>query len=274
MSIHYISFPIMIAAGYWISCYLLVYTPPESTMRTIVGFTLIAVCVAELIVLSRIDAHPFTKSFIAFFTLIKDTHFISILSIIQPDIRRLKLHASTSPNLHRYSHFSFAIWILTSTRGIGTKWQIRNIPQGDNHFITRGKNTTVRFLIRQLSIIAWQYIALDFIYFGLLRDVQSTASHLYAFGTEMISAKTTVSHLAIRAILCAIFLIGTILLLDIVYRVLSVAAVATRISEWVDWPPIFGDWKDAISVRKFWRQVYTLFELSSLTKITVNFGIS
>ncbi|KAJ5602602.1 hypothetical protein N7537_005558 [Penicillium hordei] len=220
---------------------------------------LIILCCIEVAAQSHFEAHPALKLTIVFFTLIKVLHFVSIFGIVRVDIDDVKNPASKLSPSDTYHCTCTALRLVTSTRCIRTRWQIKGLHPSSNDFISNGTNQRVRFLVRQVSIIAWQYLGIDFLYFGLLLDMQNNKLHLYRPGADFLGPRTTSEQLMARAVLLCIFLPLCQILLDALYRAVSVVAVATYLTRWEDWPPIFGSVQSAYTVRNFWRQVILKF---------------
>jgi hypothetical protein len=243
---------------------------------------LFKLCCIEIIVQIYVDANSVFKVIITFFTFIKVLHFLSIHGIIGVDLcdiggQNTKMQASGD-----FRHFCTALRLATSTRGIRTKFEIKGIPSSSNKFISTGTHHRTRFLIRQIAIVAWQYLAIDLLYFGLAQHMQATRLHLYNPGSEFLSAWTTVDEMVARVVLLIIGVPACLILLDVIYRVFSVIFVATCMTRWEDWPPVFGSVCNAYTVRSFWGQVLfflnlpipqLVFYFSEKIPALANFGI-
>jgi hypothetical protein len=183
------------------------------------------------------------KLYINLFAFVHTVHCINILLIIGLDGETV----AHRKQLHDHGGILWRIWsaleMTFNPRGINTPWQIRSIPHFSPFF--SGKPGRVKFLARQMSIIAWQYLVLDV----LLNDSHerwTKGRHLSHLDVPdgLLSMKTV-------AQMVGSFLV-TRLSLDLIHRSLSVFCVATFLSAPHDWPSMFGCMWDTYTLSLFW----------------------
>ena len=237
-----------------VSAYAIASTVRGSYLRSAMISCLIMLCCIDLVTKSQLEANLHLKCVVRFFTLIKFLHFIALFGVLDVDMNDVQDPGPNISNSIVPRRFHTALRLVTSTRCIGTKWEITGLLPASNIFILGGSNQRGRFLIRQVSIIAWQYLAIDLLYI-LWRDMQRTSSHLYNPGTDFLGAGTTAAQAITRVVLITIFAPLIIIYMDVLHRVLSVVGVSTGMTQWEDWPPIFGNLQNAYTVQKFWGQV-------------------
>jgi hypothetical protein len=153
---------------------------------------------------------------------------------------------------------------------MGTPREIKNVPghpqyyttgtsrrgdkdkrsSGDAISIPRGK-----FLIRQIAIFTWQYLALD---------VLQTVARQQAFegGGGGSSGSSGFTHIdwfvspekwIERGLTNLItWFVTSRILIDANYRFVSILFVGAGLDSPQNWPPAFGRMKDVYTIRKFW----------------------
>lgn len=79
------------------------------------------------------------------------------------------------------------IWLIFNLRGIGTSWQIQRLnrfPRFYNRHSNKGKPSCGWYIVRQLLIIAWQYIFLDVIFLSSVNTTPEDTDNLFGHGKE------------------------------------------------------------------------------------------
>ncbi|RAH86212.1 hypothetical protein BO86DRAFT_303106 [Aspergillus japonicus CBS 114.51] len=206
----------------------------------------------ELALQGCVQAHPFVRVVVTFFSFIKIVHFINLFGILKLD-RTDRLSPTCKLEPTASSRFRSALHLAMSTRGIGTKWQIRGLPTWPPTLEAPGKaDFRARFLARQAVVVAWQYMAWDIVYNGVLLECARTQSHLYRPESDYLGFSTTAGQVRIRIIVAGVFVCGVLFVVDMLYRLASITEVSLNLTQWDDWPPLFGDIKDAYTVTRFW----------------------
>jgi hypothetical protein len=161
-------------------------------------------------------------------------HLLSIFIFIRPDHQELTqggvygLHESLVTRVVR------TVGFLYNLRGIGTRWQINKInPQPS--FLTKhssdNKPSRVRFLLRQICIIAWQWLFLDLLYEGALRQTPEERFAVLGTDLEFIYSGLTAEQWVHRSIVGFCGWLGPArVFLDLPYRIVSVVSVTLGLS--------------------------------------------
>lgn len=147
--------------------------------------------------------------------------------------------------------------LLTNYRGINTPWQAKNIPEFPRFYINHGSQVRPArawYILRQTSIIAWQYLLLDIIYLSSLDASPEDNTRLFGLGTEFLYWNAT-SEQWIGRFLVGVFAwyVPARVVLDITSRILFLPLVASGILSTDLCPPTFGRMGDAYTIRRFWR---------------------
>ncbi|PYH51889.1 wax synthase family protein [Aspergillus niger CBS 101883] len=147
-----------------------------------------------------------------------------------------------------------AFALLQSTRGIGTPWQVKNIPS--HPLVLRAKPPSRgQFIRRQLAIAIWEVLALILVLTSLAtHNVQDDdGSYICGSGREFQLADSSMKQLLGRITVTFLFgFPGSLLFLDAMYRMASLISVAARMTTIASWPPEFGSLADTYTVRGFW----------------------
>ncbi|KAJ5763071.1 hypothetical protein N7533_001752 [Penicillium manginii] len=170
---------------------------------------------------------------------------INVLLINPLDERDLAREMPTT--FFRSGHFYYVFEILSFTRGIKTPRQVKNLPAQPAFYDRYGGKIPVgRYLLRQLAIMAWQFMVID-IFQTLSGQMASEA------GLQEIEYNVPMEKWIERAIAHNItwFLVGR-LIIDCSFRLSSIVFVSLGLDEPSNWLPVFGRMKDAYSLRNFW----------------------
>jgi len=162
------------------------------------------------------------------------------------------LTAATNPaSKVNLSPFYQAYKMLYNYRGINTSWQVVKTPQTPS---TPSSLSSARtdFLPRQLFTIFIRYLALALFY-----EVSELLNSSPTYLSQM--------HTAARTYLTLNFVLHNYLLLSSLHELLSILFIyVLRLDEPHEWPPLYGDIREAYTVRRFWsyfwhRLVYAPF---------------
>lgn len=151
------------------------------------------------------------------------------------------------------SAFFRALNLCFSTRSVRSKWQIGNVPPFPSYFRDTAHPGRLSFLWRTAVIFIWQYLVLDLVDAIMAAQPPEETQAAYGNGQEYVLFNATKKQLATRLMtsVAGSFFIGR-LIMDFIYRAMTLAAVSTGISEPADWPPFFGRMRDAYTIRYFW----------------------
>ncbi|KAF3811669.1 Acetyltransferase pyr8 [Colletotrichum gloeosporioides] len=148
------------------------------------------------------------------------------------------------------------VGLMFNLRGIGTPWQISRInasPQSLDKHIENGKLRKGPWVVRQLQVLFWQYLFLDFTYLSSLDTSPEDAEKLFGTGKEFLYINANGEQWGARVAVGLIsWLAPARVTIDILYRVLSVVAVVSGMTSPEDWPPLFGSIWDSYTIRGFW----------------------
>ncbi|KAA8645299.1 uncharacterized protein ATNIH1004_006718 [Aspergillus tanneri] len=160
-----------------------------------------------------------------------------------------KQRSADHPGL--FKRVLFTISMLFSFRGIGTTHQVSYIPP----FPGRVVPSRARFLLRQCSLIALQYLIMDLL---ASSPPPPDVVNSWAYGKEWLWIRAlnphpvTLDDLRNRLIGCTMnwYIVGRVMN-DIWYRVFSVIFVGLGISEPKQWPPLYGHYCDTSTLRGY-----------------------
>lgn len=147
----------------------------------------------------------------------------------------------------------YAIGLFTQPRGINTAWQVKNAPSQPHYYQKRGLDipSRGRYLIRQIAIAFWQYLALDVFATLALKQALEQKKHetLPPIVQWDLSAEQWIERIISN--LVAGFVVSRILI-DFHHRAFSVILVAVGLDSPSNCPPLFGKAADACTMRGFW----------------------
>ncbi|CAI0644251.1 unnamed protein product [Colletotrichum noveboracense] len=148
------------------------------------------------------------------------------------------------------------VGLMFNLRGIGTPWQISRInasPQSLGKHTENGKLRKGPWVMRQLQVLFWQYLFLDFTYLSSLDTSPEDAEKLFGTGKEFLYINANGEQWGARVAVGLIsWLAPARVTIDILYRFLSVVAVVSGMTSLEDWPPLFGSIWDSYTIRGFW----------------------
>ncbi|OOG00685.1 hypothetical protein ASPCADRAFT_125695 [Aspergillus carbonarius ITEM 5010] len=229
-----------------ITLILLVRTPKGSILRWICLPSLVCMAYLEGVFVKISNHNVFAKvtvSGMPFTTIIQLINLLLVTSIDlteQPGTTRDKLVS--------------AFAILQTFRGIGTKWQAKNIPEFPL-ILKRNPPSRAQFIRRQMAIVIWEALALVLVLISFVPYIKPdhNGAYLYGPGREFLYAGSSIEQLLARV--KAAFILGfpgSMLFLDSSYRIGSVLAIGAGISKVGSWPPVFGSLQESYTVRGFW----------------------
>ncbi|EUC49779.1 hypothetical protein COCMIDRAFT_32796 [Bipolaris oryzae ATCC 44560] len=248
---------ILIPAG------LVVATPKYSWLRyfglVFIGFS--AYLIFQLA--PSLSNSIFHNSFVACEGILVVAHCTNLLLILQDggitwsDIQRHSGKAGTTPDpssdttpfVRKLVH---GARLVISLRGVETAWETKNTPQHPSS-LGHGGGSRTRFLIRQGSILAWQYLFLDVMLEVTMREPRENTDKFYRPGIEYEYWNLTGEQWFVRAFTPFVsWFVVSRLLLDSTWRALSILFVGSGLASPRSWRPLFGSMWEAYTLRNFW----------------------
>ncbi|KAH7174891.1 acetyltransferase [Fusarium flagelliforme] len=164
------------------------------------------------------------------------------------------------------------VCLILNVRGVGTPWQAKHLSEFPKFYTARDgsrKPTRAWYIIRQLAIVAWQYLLLDFIYASSMETLPEDTQKVFGHGVEYTYLDATGEQWMGR------FIVGVVawaipgrVTIDFTYRILSIVAVLSGFSSPEQWPPLFGSIWDAYTIRGFWSTFWHSYCRWTLTTIS------
>ncbi|KAH7161114.1 membrane bound O-acyl transferase family-domain-containing protein [Dactylonectria macrodidyma] len=186
------------------------------------------------------------------FVILQCCNFLVITRLDENDLAKAGVFQSSG-----FAHKLFrAVYLIFNLRGNGTPWQIKR-PNRFPRFFSRhsdnGEPTRASYVIRQMLIIAWQYLFLDVVFQSSLVTPPEDTQRLFGHGKEFIYFEATAEQLAARVVVSITSWLGPgRITIDLAYRGISVLAVVLGFTPPKDWPPLFGSIWDAYTIRGCW----------------------
>jgi hypothetical protein len=147
----------------------------------------------------------------------------------------------------------YATGLFTQPRGIKTPWQVKNAPSQPKYYQRRGwtQPPRGRFLIRQVAIASWQYLAFDVFATLALQQALDQKMHemLPPFVQWDLSVEQWIERISSN--LMAGFVVSRVLI-DFHHRAFSIIVVGLGLDSPSNCPPLFGRAADAYTLRGFW----------------------
>ncbi|EAU36847.1 predicted protein [Aspergillus terreus NIH2624] len=151
---------------------------------------------------------------------------------------------------HPHARLSKIIWsgmyLLHNYRGVRTKWQVKNTPDFPPYVKHAMWLSPNQFCMRQSIIAAWQLFSLAL----AVRFVQSIVPESTTCGEAPPLTKEFIR--AWRGFLPLLWIVICRSIMDIAFRLNSIASIIIGLSTPVDWPPLFNSTLDAWTLRRFW----------------------
>ncbi|KAI9037697.1 wax synthase family protein [Aspergillus affinis] len=234
---------------------LVVLTPRCSVLR-FAGIPLMSFFAYHIYFLSpQLSNSVFHNSFLACEGIIAVTHCINLLllhsGVTWDDLVR---HGAGSRSAGFIAKVLGAARLVVSLRGVNTGWEVKNLPSHPS-FLTRERKSvsTSSFLLRQVGILAWQYLFLDLLLAVTLQEPPENTDKFYSPGMEFAYLDATAEQWFIRAFTPFVsWYAVSRLLLDSTWRALSVIFVGAGLDTPEDWRPLFGSMWQSYTLRHFW----------------------
>ncbi|KAJ5360904.1 hypothetical protein N7517_010095 [Penicillium concentricum] len=188
-------------------------------------------------------------------------NLLLITKLDQTDLLRANLYSPSAGLLSRLSR----TWaLLLNFRGIGTTWEVRNIPQHAAYVQPNGRNQPMsrkRYVLRESVIIVWQYLLLDLIYESTKNTSPEDLMRLFGPGLEFKYLDATFEQWMGRLSVGVFsWLVPSRVCLSLSSRIYFLILVVLGISSPESCRPGFGRLRDACTMRgvwgKFWHQFF------------------
>ena len=236
-----------------ITAVLISSTPKTSGRRVLVVPFLILLAYYQFAFAALLSKNIVYNAVIACVQFVTVIHCVDLLLIYSISANDLIHQTSLGRSAGTSSYVFHALRITYNFRGVGTRWQVKNVPRFPSYFASQSSPSRGLFLIRQTAILLWQYLLIDVL--DAMRKQQSPEEvmHLYAPGAELLFFDATAEQRGSRiAVSLMTWYIVARLIIDSVYRLLSVVFVGSGVSSPQDWPPFFGSMWDAYTLRNYW----------------------
>ncbi|KAG8169352.1 hypothetical protein KVR01_000097 [Diaporthe batatas] len=165
----------------------------------------------------------------------------------------IRVHAAQLANLSKSSSsmlrgLKTAAGILLNVRRIGTHWQVKNIPS------SAGLKTQSRsgFVARRVAVTLVAYLFVDAVV-----SMPPPEQHLVRADKAALFSlrKLGVDDIAFRSGTVVGYWLCTCILNLFMNNVGAVVAVLLGLSSPTDWPPLYGPFSEAYTIRRFWGYV-------------------
>ncbi|KAL2815871.1 hypothetical protein BDW59DRAFT_166605 [Aspergillus cavernicola] len=207
------------AGEYSISSIALAFTSSESNLRKLCLLCLLLLGVFEIRLLSSLPGPELLRGVFAFSCFVKLLHFISLFLLLRVEINQLVPPAGDS----HATRLRAALNCLTSTRGIGTPWEVKT-------WSRRAGPPKGQYVARTLTVLVWQYMALDLLNFGAVRYFHREWPGILDVGAEFLSSGLSKEQLIVRLPLSCLLVANLRLLFAAIYGVLALISVVLNLS--------------------------------------------
>ncbi|KAJ6011367.1 hypothetical protein N7451_002779 [Penicillium sp. IBT 35674x] len=227
---------------YLVSSAALAFTTKKSNLRRLCILCLVLLAIPEIRLLSFLPGPELLRGVFAFSCIVKLLHFISLFLIL-----KVEIHQLIDPASSYFARFCAGLNCVTSPRGIKTLWEVKTWPECR-------ELPKHRYIAKNVIVLAWQYLLLDVVNFGVLKQFHLHWPGALAAGAEFVSAGSTKEQLMARLPLSFILVVNLRLLFTMVYGVLATLSVLLGFTSQKDWPPLFGSMRhlERFSIRSFW----------------------
>ncbi|KAJ0415691.1 membrane bound O-acyl transferase family-domain-containing protein [Aspergillus carlsbadensis] len=226
------------AAEYVVASVTLAFTAAESSLRKVCFVFLLGLAVVETRLLPFLSGPEQLRGVFAFSCFVKSLHFVSLFFILRVEIAQL-LPQNATPS----ARFLAALNCVTSTRGIGTPWEVKPRTQRgrdrDQPPKSKPKSRT-QYIAKTLLTLIWQYVALDLLNFGAVRYFQREWPGALSASAEFLGPASSKEQLLARLPLSCLLLVNLRLLFSMIHRVIAVVVVGLFAGDPEKWPPLFG----------------------------------
>ena len=136
---------------------------------------------------------------------------------------------------------------ILNIRGIGWNYQIPHLPR-------RPAQTRLRFAISRIIRVGWYLFVTD------VAQTYISTNPLFSLSGDAARSMRSQGPVLIVFNVAA-YMALSYCTLNIYYDAIALLAVVFGLSESKDWPVAFGKWRDAYTVRRFWRSVASFYTL-------------
>jgi hypothetical protein len=248
-----LTFAALTLVNWFTTSLFVIYTEKRSWIRPLAGLIIACLCYLEFLVDLDFSSSLIYNGVLTGSAFMKFVHVANILYIDGVDLRDLAPKSDTKNIFAALHHFPSALSLPWNIRGIGTRWKTKNVPEWPAFYPNRKSPNRMAFIARQLAVLSWQYITVDF--FSFIPSLLSAEEreHMYGKGLEYRYLDLTKEQWIgrISSSMLTWFIIARIMI-DGVHRILSIIFVVSGLSRPHDWPPLFGSVRDAYTIRNFW----------------------
>ncbi|KAH9909634.1 membrane bound O-acyl transferase family-domain-containing protein [Xylariomycetidae sp. FL2044] len=138
-----------------------------------------------------------------------------------------------------------AVGLLWNMRRVGTKWEVKNVPT-TTHLQSQSRS---RFVLNRMLVTVVAYLAVDVVVSLPPPDtnlVQPEKATLFSLRT------LTAGDLIFRAVMTVSYWLTTATLNLFMVNMGAIVVVLLRLSEPADCPPLYGDFSQSFTIRRFW----------------------
>nr|A0A3G9GUR6.1 RecName: Full=Acetyltransferase cdmC; AltName: Full=chrodrimanin B biosynthesis cluster protein C [Talaromyces verruculosus]BBG28482.1 acetyltransferase CdmC [Talaromyces verruculosus] len=177
-------------------------------------------------------------------------HHINILALTSIDLRND--NNGVLPGL--FDRIKSAFIYQLNPRGVGTRYQVKNIPPVPEYYKKRKGylSQRYRFVVRQLCLFVWQYLIVDVgcSLWHNLPDQERFA--LFGPGTEWNIINAGPQQWKVRLMAAMIFWTTARNAVDLSHRLGSAVLTGIGATSVHEWPPMCGSLRDAYTLRNLW----------------------
>jgi len=179
---------------------------------------------------------------------LKNVQIISLPDLYsKTETRNTSSNGDSSSNLER---FWAAVMLIHSARYVGTRYEVKNVPsfsRKDRDYVpSRGK-----FLLRSMIGLILAYLFLDLVDILPHPDIEVQWPKAKE-GIFSRLSEVDVEEFVMRSSGVLVTWIATYCIISAEYHFAALIAVGSGFSEPRSWPPMFGSFADAWSIRQFW----------------------
>ncbi|RDW57797.1 hypothetical protein BP5796_12598 [Coleophoma crateriformis] len=159
-----------------------------------------------------------------------------------------------------FKKFRWGLELSVTARGIGWSWQVKNVPSSTASAASWTKSDFHEVFSRHLvyfdlsnCIFVLKNIGRALIFVILIR---LRACILTSYPASTFHS----SNVVVQSLLCFIYGSKTAFGLNMMYAIAAAITVSVGIYDPCDWPPVFGNFADAYTLRRFWGQSWHQME--------------
>ncbi|KAL5363167.1 membrane bound O-acyl transferase family-domain-containing protein [Aspergillus floccosus] len=170
----------------------------------------------------------------------------NLVILLELDAADLESEGLFHPQARLSKRIWSGVYLHRNYRGIRTKWQVKNTPNFPPCVKKPMGLSPNQFCMRQSIIAAWQLFSIAL----AVRLVQSIVPKSTTCGEVLPLSKGFLR--AWQGLLPLVWIVINRSIIDIAFRLNSVASVIMGLTTPVDWPPLFNSTLDAWTLRRFW----------------------